>query len=390
MPEIYDIKRDPQYSDERSETYRKNFYKSFYSRRDFLKNKVSGFDEKTEVLTEKGFLFFKDLNRSCRVASLVNGFLKFVKPLFLGKKKWDGLIYLIQSRSVDLVITPNLKLFYKEARHSSYSLKPISTITFQNLNLKSNCNWIGNNIDWFLIPSIKKGLNKHKIITMPQIRIKMDYWLEFLGYFLSEGSTTGYKRSGYIRIRQKRGNKRDKIRILLDKMPFRYREYESGFRINDKQLFQFLKKYGKAHEKYVPTDIKMLNIRQLKILFNSLVLGDGHISPRGYISYYTSSQKLKDDLCEIILKIGFSPTVYTRIRQIKTDMKFARKNENAIILKSYRPSYTINVRKSKNLKIISNKHIKKSNYSGVIYNLKVPSNIIYIRRNGKCCWCGNN
>ena len=73
--------------------------------------------------------------------------------------------------------------------------------------------------------SIKKGLNQHLSILLDPVKISMENWLEFLGYFLSEGSATRHKKSGYIAIKQKLGEKRENIKKLLDKLPFQVREY---------------------------------------------------------------------------------------------------------------------------------------------------------------------
>jgi len=39
-----------------------------------------------------------------------------------------------------------------------------------------------------------------------------------------------------------------------------------------------------------------------------------------------------------------------------------------------------------------NKHTDNRSYitySGVVYCVEVPNHIIFVRRNGKACWCGN-
>jgi site-specific DNA-methyltransferase (adenine-specific) len=350
------------------------------------------YDDQSEVLTENGFKLFENIKKSDKIAYLENGLLRFIQPTRRFKYKYEGEMYFLKSRSVDLAITPNHNLYCKEFHKSQFTLEPVSDINYYSFNIKSNCKWEGEYKEQFLLPGTKIKTHQNTTKWLDSIEIKMEDWLEFFGIYLADGSVTKVQRynkktgnpcgSEYqISIKQMKSESRAIIREILKKLPFNFVEGLEYFRIYNFQLYTYLKQFGKNNQKFIPHNIKNLCKDQLKILFDSLILGDGSISPNGQIQYYTSSPILRDDICELILKLGNSPTVYTRGE--KTTIYQGR----TILSKE---SYAVCVRQSKNLKLYKNKHIRIDQYSGYVYCVEVPSHVIYVRRNGKCCWCGNS
>nr|URC17490.1 MAG: HEase/DNA adenine MTase [Lokiarchaeota virus Skoll Meg22_1214] len=150
-------------------------------------------------------------------------------------------------------------------------------------------------------------------------------------------------------------------------------------------MAHYLKNLGKAYEKYIPSEFMNLSRRQLKILFDSLIKGDGCIS-KGMISYYTSSKKLADQIQEICIKIGYNANI--KIRDRTKDKKIS--NIKGRFIRAAHLSYEIYVRKSKECTLRRNQHFKKKYYEGMVYCCTVPNHVILVRRNGKTAWCGNS
>ena len=82
---------------------------------------------------------------------------------------------------------------------------------------------------------------------------------------------------------------------------------------------EYLIKFGKAQEKYIPKEIKELEKKYLWKFLEAFVSCDGHIRPekdfkeyksRPEYVFYTSSKKMADDIGEIILKCGYHPSFY--------------------------------------------------------------------------------
>ncbi len=163
-------------------------------------------------------------------------------------------------------------------------------------------------------------------------------------------------------------------------MPFNYYEEGSNFVICNKQLWSYLRQFGDKYTKYIPKEIKNLSKRQLKLLFDWMIKGDGYIrKSTGQIIYWTASDKLAEDFQEIVLKLGYIST----IKKIKKTSKIKGRqiHSNGV--------WEISIQKSKDYRF--RKHnIRKEYYKGKVYCVEVHNHIIMVRRKGKSTWCGNS
>jgi DNA polymerase I len=250
---------------------------------------------------------------------------------------------------------------------------------------KRNAGWSGEEKDWFILPSIKKKRlvgaeikkrdKKGRIIECKhhfeefieeQKLIPMDDWLRFFGIWLAEGCVTGGSESDYkVIVTQLDLEKRAKIKKWLNKLPFDYKEYEKNLIIHSKQLYSYLEQFEQSYDKYIPRDLLNLSPRQLKILFESMMLGDGW-SRR---SCGTASKVLADAFQELVLKMGYASTI-----------------SNSDGFNTIYISYEM-------LEPMQNKgvdHRSWIDYDGMVYCVEVPNHLLYVRRNGKACWSGNS
>lgn len=358
---------------------------------------ITCFDEKTEILTKSGWKFFSDLKREDLVATLnpQTHFLGYQNPIRIISAPYEGIMYQISGKSIDLLVTPNHRLYIKgpaSQKKESFELIEVSQIANKtDIEFKKDAHWSGRESEWFYLPAITYKENPiygRKKIT-PR-KLKMDDWLEFLGYYLSEGSCSRTSNCWKIKIDQSKERNPSvysKIMNVIDRLGFNYYKNKNYLQISNKQLFKYLKKLGRSYEKFIPIEFKELSYRQLQILFDALILGDGSISKREQIQFISTSKKLIDDLQEITLKIGWSGYCFTRTRR-----------ENPMIkgrpIISRRPCYVLIVNQKQNTPRLTNlshqQHITKEKYNGSVYCCEVPNGIIYVRRNGKTCWSGNS
>jgi hypothetical protein len=144
--------------------------------------------------------------------------------------------------------------------------------------------------------------------------------------------------------------------------------------------------------------MKELSPRLLKILYESLKLGDG--DEQGNL--YTSSNKLKDDYVEIILKIGWKPTA--KIKNPRGSITNIKGRE----IETEHDHWIVNVSKKQGREpIFYYKEYKKwhpdhyngwgetnvekwEHYTGKVYDVEVPNGTLIVRRNGKTCVSGNS
>jgi anaerobic ribonucleoside-triphosphate reductase len=403
--------------------------------------KTGCYDEKTEVLTENGWKFFKDVNKNEKVFTLTrNNEIELHKPTRFFAYDYDDEMYHFKSRSLDLLVTPNHRMLvdntwtkerkFVEAKDfipnthripkqgvwnctkkNYFELPPVRILggsgpisrfsdneieairaskrkgkSIYQLAKKFNC-------DPVTIHNICKNSkydNKERLrvrYETPPLKIKMDDWLKFFGFWLAEGCTDNEKNAkthGYrVIISQINKQKRKEIMRVLDSLPFNYTlDGKANFVICNKQLWTYLKQFGDKYTKFIPREIKDLTRKKLRILFDWMVKGDGYErQSTGQINYWTSSKKLADDFQEVVLKLGWLATIKVM------DKNISKLNGRIITSKIV---YTIGVhRKSKHFRL-RKKSIERKHYKGNVFCLEVPNHTIYVRRNGKPCWCGNS
>jgi len=336
------------------------------------------YDDKTEILTEEGWKLFKNINRNDYVATLNrSGFLEYHKPKKIIREKYAGEMILFQNRHLDLMVTPNHNMYVRDKGEEKYKLVQAEKVfkTINRWRFKKDTLWHGQEKSYFVLPSVNKYKSKRLESTK---KLDMNNWLEFLGWFISEGyAGSGKKRNYRIGISQdeKKSKYRSEIKNCIKKLGYKYSENKHEFRIGDKQLWNYLIQFGKAKNKHVPSFVKGLPPRQIKIFLNTLFKGDGNgeISVDKNCNFYTSSKKLISDVQELLFKCGLSGN----IKKHKNRNNAYRIN---VISKYNSPSFRGN----------TNHVLKYVKYSGEIFCCTVPNHIVYVRRNGKACWSGNS
>ena len=317
----------------------------------------SCYSDDTEILTEDGYKLFSDLTYNDKVATLnANNQLEYNIPDEIIKEKYVGDMYEFKNVNIELNVTPNHKMYIKKQDYNEFELLPAeSQISWDRAVLNKTCNYIGKNQEWFYFP---ENLSE---ITHFVEKVNMNLWLEFMGYYLSEGHTCSVNGQIYLTIKEK-------IKKCLDKIHFNYnisKYSNSHFVISNKQLEHYLIKFGKSKDKFIPSDLLKLTKYQLVILLDALMLGETKNSNDK--TYYSSSYKLISGIQELLLKIGtFGNIIYTN----EKEMYYI--TINSIPERDY--TYT---------KPTINK------YDGYVYCVNVKNHIIFVRRNGKAVFCGN-
>ena len=397
------------------------------------------YDKTTEILTEDGWKFFINLSKEDNLFTLTaKNKIELHRPTKLFQYDYDGKMIHFEAKSLDLLVTPNHRMIvnhkYKDKRMfvEASDFKP-----YQHFIPKGGT-WKGKEKQYFELPPVlimsgvgpvshfseeelkaiqttkKEGHSIYQIaedfncspVTIynicttleygnrsrvriryeaPVLKIKMNDWLKFFGFWIAEGCTDNEKiakRHGYrVVITQSNVRKRKEILQVLDNLPFNYYLEAKNIIIYNKQLWTYLRQFGNVYTKTIPKEIKSLSKRQLKILFDWMVKGDGHVrKTTGQINYWTASKGLADDLQEIILKLGWMATLTARKKKT-TKIKGRKIKSHGI--------YIIGVQKTK-FYVLRPKGIKIVNYKGKIYCCEVENHTVFVRRNGKVSWCGNS
>jgi hypothetical protein len=374
------------------------------------------FDDETEILTDNGWKNILNINNNDLVVSWDMGknIAKYQNIKNIFKYDYDGKLYSYDNLVTDFKVTLNHKFPFKTLKKDfrlidvetilshkaikknyqlydtnfclecgtkldksykkkqkyfcSYGCKNKYTSQYEFypvdvLHLNQNMNWVG---------------REKNIIKIGKIKYNMDYFLQFLGWFVSEGCVCEYKEKRgifewihyRIQISQEKSKEYiQEIQNILYNLNLRDKYSHGCFVFTNKVLGKYLLetclKY--ARNKKVPAFIRNLSKRQINLFLDTFNKGDGDGKRE---EYYTSSKQLASDLQELIIKSGNYATISHR---------------------KDRDQYLISERKSIREPAIYVNKIKEIDYKGKIWCVETePFHTIYIRRNNKCMWSGNS
>lgn len=366
-----------------------------------VKEKYGCYDDKTEVLTKAGWKLFKDIDVHGDLFATLSDdeYLEYAKATHFTKEWCDDLLYRVVTRGVDLAVTQNHKLWIAKAptaggignkggKNYPFELQSYHKLFRKHKQFMKGAKWIGKEPETFLIPARK---NK------PTLTVPIVPFLRFLGWFLSEGVTSGGQQVTICLNGTDGGYEAETVGSILSQLPWKFngRRRGSGFLyvICNAQLAAFLnEECGRlAHGKRVPDFVKGLAPRLIKEMLLSAWEGDGCKAETAYV-LSTVSRKLADDYTECVLKAGDTASILARDPR-QGVMGDGRK------IQGKHPEYVVNWMTSSNLHVSSNSHdtneslAKKEfleQYSGYVYCVTVPGHKLYVRRNFKSVWCGNS
>lgn len=363
---------------------------------------IGCYTDDTEVLTEKGWILLKDVveqNLQLKVATLSENLkLEYQKIDKYYKFPYSGKVYHIKGQDKDLIVTPNHRMIMMNSSFKKIRFERADSLP-KKFFVPKKVYWEGNEQEYFTLPEYNytrnKGTHVEKV-SLKAKKIKMDDWLNFLGWYIAEGCCSN--RKGFslkmrkhdnccVIISQKKKENFSLIEKAIKNIDFHfYKNKQKGgginFTISNKQLYLYLYNLGKSDTKHIPHEYKNLSSRQLTILYNSLCLGDGYVGKK-YTHYFTVSKQLADDLQELLLKINKNGNIHTRKPRNNTYI-----GDRKIV--SDKNQYTVIEQKSRYY-CVTNKNIYLENYTGNIYCLEVKNHSLFVRRKNinKAMWCGN-
>lgn len=374
------------------------------------------YDDQTRVMTQNGLKYFRDLNQNDEVMTL-NPYTKLVeyqKPQQYIELDYQGEMLHFRGRGVSLCVSPEHRMYVRSKYRSEFEVMTAAELAsgpFFKFKVKKNGNWYSYSDEKFTVPIPQRAKERIEVydriqallnngvspsgiavalkMTQGQIDSRLYYgknprksynldlsfdmmdWVTFLGWYLSEGSCS--KAHNYrVTISQSKSANPDKytrIEVLLQHMKLSYQATESGFTICSVALYDYLAPLGKSKTKYIPQDVKALPKPYLQTLLNVMLAGDGDSNRK----YYTASDRLRDDFCEIAIKLGYGVTF--------------SKRQGSGYSSSDNFTWVVNLN-HKNIEPVIAK-LERVAYSGRIYCITVPNHIIMVERDGKLAWCGN-
>lgn len=333
----------------------------------------NSYHKDTEAYTRDGFKKVKDIKIGEEMLSLnvETRDLEWVKVKNLISHEQDKLIS-FQSRNFDLEVTPDHDMLYQKRWDKRMGRDSLEFVHAKDMPSEAiiyrSSEWTGKEIDFETFGMSKKDFCK------------------FMAYWLSDGSVNKH----YIHISQHK----DKYIIgdELFAMNLDVKETKEGFRVKNDKLADYLHQFGHAHKKYVPNEIKQLPKEYLREFLDAYVVCDGSVKKskkwkggqfRDEKTYFTTSKRLADDLGEIILKVGRRPSY-----RLQKNKGVPVEHKNGVYEGNY-DLWVITECYSQNA-YTRNMEIKEVDYNDMVYCVELEKNhTLYIRKNGKCTWCGN-
>lgn len=303
-------------------------------------------------------------------------------PLYLAPYKGPMLHF--KSSVVDIMVTPDHRMWAKRARDNeeseAYEIVRAEEITANKWGLLNSAPLAGGlELRTFTLPAVPTGTSR---AIYPPVKIDGDLWLEFLGYWIAEGSANITSGTYRVTLAQKKPETVPKFRRVVEALSeFAFAESQAPdgtyrWTVADKGLCLWLMEncgVG-ARNMRLPAIARNLNRRQAAILFDALMEGDGTWERNKYRScgiYYSSSKQLVDDVQLLAMSLGH-----------RANVNYASMRDTGC----YRVQLTMDRSESM---VTARKNIQQVDYDGEVYCFSVPTGLFITRRNGKIAIQGN-
>jgi hypothetical protein len=394
----------------------------------FLQDKCH--DDKTEVLTENGWRFFKDILPDEKVATRNSeGDFEWQLPSDYIEMQFEGDLYVAQGHSIDFAVSPNHKMLVSNYENniacelipikdlnskSRYTLHravangvgskakikfgesfPVSAPSLGNRGSRAwwNSEAIAFLREWYpKVPSThlaglfgittgslttkahSLGLLKDQRWMTDSIEADIEDFASFLGFWMAEGTKARPSLGCQVEICQKKMEGIIWVEDLLQRLQWQYSRYEKDgkgvtWRVRSKALKDWLSQNtndGRNLPKEVFTSWPQ---SARESLLEGFLVGDGLYGKREgrFIGAVAYHKSLVDDLQALASMCGWNSRVY--------------KNEGSscwkLALKSKR-------------QLLDMSKVELVPYSGNIFCLTVPNGTLLTRRNGITLWSGNS
>jgi hypothetical protein len=343
------------------------------------------YSDDTEVLTDTGWKLFADVDeRVDRVATLnPDGFgLEWVLPNFKIARPYQGDMIEFKGQNFDFCVTP----------------EHITPFTHRDTPDK---------IRFASAEGLAGATTAHRYIQLAARRIdgvpmnmfglSDETFARFMGWWLSEGCVARPPgRGNRVSITQIKPAPDLDAMIASDEwaeIGITWGRDRANWRASFPPAFaDYLRQFGKAHDKFVPLEIKRADPRIVRLFVDAYIAGDGHVRTkvkkdngtgrraRFERALATVSRRMADDMQELALLLGGASTIRRQKAQTST-MRCGRKICSDGV-------WIVSFKDITRAEILPH-HVRRVAYDGMIYCLNVPHHTLYVRRNGRPCWNGN-
>ena len=141
-----------------------------------------------EVLTTEGWVTIDKITKNHYVATMIEtNTLKYTKPLEIQQYDYDGKMYNIKSNQVDLMVTPNHRMYVGNAKGKNFKITEAEKCYGKRWTYKKNIeNYEPENKTGFIDYENYK-FKLPGIGDLPELQLNLEAWLKFFGIWIAEG-----------------------------------------------------------------------------------------------------------------------------------------------------------------------------------------------------------
>ena len=342
---------------------------------------IRGFSCDTEVKTDRGWKLISDIdceNDRLLMANPETLLIHYAKAKEVSVANYKGAAICLETQQMNLAVVGRSPVYVHRkqcAADKSFEHKVLDDLSeMRKSDVAPLCGfeYTSGGAKEFVLPAATIIRGKKETI-IPEKKIEMKAWLEFLGFWLADGCCRSDSYAVYIK--QNESNE-DYVLSLIRNIGFtpRIEHYKAGgynnYCVNNRALWEYLRQFGKSSEKYIPEEFLSLAPEYLEALFRGYTNGDS-TKNRDCIELSSRSRRLIDNIQEIILKLHGS------IVQVR---KFVDENHKVLWRLRYVPQRT----KKRHTRMGVPREVR---YEGKVCDLQVENDErVLLRRNDTITW----
>ena len=343
------------------------------------------YSEDTDVLTNRGWLKHKDITTKDKIACFNTDKNKIIwdNPLYVWEQSYKGDMIEVSGKSTNFMVSPEHSVWvskYSGNKSQEYKkLKAKDLLKLKNNKFRVKIAAYVDNTEGPNTFKVPYYYCKRKDRNNKSTTVGMGVWLQFLAWFISEGSATANK-NWEINITQAKDRYSSEIENVLNQLPYtvnkkefttKWGKQQINWRITCKELCLWLRRNCGVHSqnKKIPDFVFNCSSNNQELFLKTLLLGDGtRLNCSRSPSYSSSSNTLLDQVQRLAISLGYSSTksFYNKYNMGKVSIMNRGFNE-----------------------LKRNKNVKRVNYDGKIYCLKTNTGFYVTRRKGKIAIQGN-
>jgi len=331
------------------------------------------YSEDTDVLTRTGWKRFYELAEDDDVLtySVERNVAEFQNPTAHFAYPYTGKMYVQKNRRLETCVTPNHRMLVAwDCNHDGLERprlleaqciagKPMAYLLGAEVAAGEDC-------EQFVLPAVHGAKHKHDFAARV---IPMTDWLRFLGWYLAEGHCDQNEKTSNCTVTLTTHYRTAEAQAVMRAVGLSPVVNQHHVVATSRQMFEYVRQLGKAHDKFIPQCIKDLSKPYLLILLNALLDGDGNHNSKNSWRYTTVSKRLADDVQEIAIKCGLAASLT------------CDKQDFFRVYGCSTRSAQVNQGQDRSRWV---------DYAGTVYCVEVPNSVVLVRQNGHAYFSGNS